>query len=173
MHWFAALRPCFTAPKPCLAVFCKKRDPLTPVRSKYTFSPPFCERLLSKCAALPGQGSALLPPGPALPREVTTLPGPSPALPPPGSASLCPDPALPCRGPALLRPKRALLSQGLLLFRPGPPLLSPGPDLLGPRLCRSIQNQIRYNGLYIYIWNWKEIRYIDIYDCIYRQIYLI
>ena len=35
MHWFAALRPCFTAPKPCLAVFCTKRDPLTPVRSKH------------------------------------------------------------------------------------------------------------------------------------------
>ena len=115
-----------------------------PVLSKYTFAPPFCERLLSKCAALPGQGSALLPPGPALPREVPTLPRPSPALPPPGSASLCPDPALPCRGPALLRPRRGLLSQGLALFRPGP-------ALLGPRPCRSIQDQIRYNGLCIHI----------------------
>ena len=133
MHWFAAPWLCFTARKPCLAYFYKKRDPLTPVRSKYTFAPAFCERLLSKCAALPGPGSALLPPGPALPREVPTLPRPSPALPPPGSASLCPDPALPCRGPALLRPRRALLSQGLALFRPGPPLLSPGPALLGPR----------------------------------------
>ena len=145
MHWFAAPRLCFTAPKPCLAYFYKKSDPLTPVRSKYTFAPAFCERLLSKCAALPGPGSALLPPGPALPREVPTLPRPSPALPPPGSASLCPDPALPCRGPALLRPRRALLSQGLALFRPGP-------ALLGPRPCRSIQDQIRYNGLCIHIY---------------------
>ena len=39
MHWFAALRPCFTLPKPCLAVFCKKRDPLTPVRSKHALAP--------------------------------------------------------------------------------------------------------------------------------------
>ena len=153
MHWFAALRHCFTAPKPCLAFFYKKSDPLTPVRSKYTFAPALCERWLSKCAALPGPGSALLPPGPALPREVPTLPRPSPALPPPGSASLCPDPALPCRGPALLRPRRALLSQGLALFRPGP-------ALLGPRPCRSIQDQIQYNGLcihiYIYICRMKE-----------------
>ena len=133
MHWFAAPRLCFTAPKPCLAYFYKKSDPLTPVRSKYTLGPPFCERLLSKCTALRSPGSALLPPSPALPREVPTLPRASPALPPPGSASLCPDPALPCRGPALLRPRRALLSQGLALFRPGPPLLSPGPALLGPR----------------------------------------
>ena len=38
-HGFAALRPCFGAPRPCLAVFCKKRDPLTPVRSKHAFAP--------------------------------------------------------------------------------------------------------------------------------------
>ena len=41
MHWFAAPRLCFTAPKPCLAYFYKKSDPLTPVRSKYTFALPF------------------------------------------------------------------------------------------------------------------------------------
>ena len=39
MYWFAALRPCFTAPKPCLAVFCKKHDPLTLVQSKHAFAP--------------------------------------------------------------------------------------------------------------------------------------
>ena len=122
MHWFAAPRLCFTAPKPCLAYFYKEGDPLAPVRSKYIFAPAFCKRLLSKGAALPGQGSELLPPA-ALPREVPTLPRPSPAL---------------------LRPRRALLSQGLALFRPGP-------ALLGPRPCRSIQDQIRYNGLYIHI----------------------
>ena len=133
MHWFAVPRLCFTAPKPCWAYFYKTSDPLTPVRSKYTFAPAFCERLLSKCAALPSPGSALLPPGLALPREVPTLPRPSPGLPPPDSASLCPDPALPCRGPALLRSRSAFLSQGLALFRPGPPLLSLGPALLGSR----------------------------------------
>ena len=46
MHWFAALLPCFTVPKPCLAVFCKKRDPFAPERSKHMFAsfifPVFC-----------------------------------------------------------------------------------------------------------------------------------
>ena len=41
MHWFAVPWLCLTAPKPCLTYFCKKRDPLTPVRSKYTFALPF------------------------------------------------------------------------------------------------------------------------------------
>ena len=49
MHWFAALRPCFTAPKPCLAVFCKKRDPLTPVRSKHAFAPSIFPFFPRKC----------------------------------------------------------------------------------------------------------------------------
>ena len=39
INWFAALRPCFTVPKPCLAVFCKKSDPLTSVQSKHAFAP--------------------------------------------------------------------------------------------------------------------------------------
>ena len=41
MHWFAAPRLCFTAPKQCLACLYKKSDPLAPVRSKYTFALPF------------------------------------------------------------------------------------------------------------------------------------
>ena len=54
MHWFAAPRLCFTAPKPCLAYFYKKSDPLTPVRSKHAFAPSifafFRESAWSYCA---------------------------------------------------------------------------------------------------------------------------
>ena len=141
MHRFAARRLCFTAPKPCLAYFYKKNDPLTPVRSKYTFAPAFCKRLLSKCAALLGPGSALLRPGPALPREVPTLPRPSPALPPLGSASLCQDPALLRRGLAVLRLSHAWPFSARNAIRSrlcGPSTHSPRPFLrlfAGVKVC--------------------------------------
>ena len=67
MHWFAALRPCFTAPKPYFAVFCKKRDPITPVQSKHAFAPsifPFCFR---KCVFVTAPQPFFQAPEPAPP----------------------------------------------------------------------------------------------------------
>ena len=60
MHWFAAPRPSFTAPKPRLAVFRKKRDPLAPVRSKHTFSVCFLNLFSLKSIGLLRLGPALL-----------------------------------------------------------------------------------------------------------------
>ena len=47
-----SLWPCFTAPKRCLAVFCKKRDPLTPARSKHAFAPSVFLFFPRKCVFL-------------------------------------------------------------------------------------------------------------------------
>ena len=68
MHWFAAPRPCFTAAGPCLAVFCKKRDPLTPVRSKHASTSPNYVHLSSKCSLI------LLWPGPPFKRPSLVSP---------------------------------------------------------------------------------------------------
>jgi len=67
MHWFAAPRPCFTAPKPHLAVFRKKRDPLAPVQSKHAFVPPHFALFSRKCFVLLRPSPAFLCPSPASP----------------------------------------------------------------------------------------------------------
>ena len=117
MYWFATLRPCFNAPKPCLAVFCK-----TPIRSRLcspnTHSPiifqVFYENVFSlKCTGLLRLGFALLHRShawhtPARSTIRSRLCGPNPLLLLPFVSDCCPN-ALLCLAKALLCCPLALL----------------------------------------------------------------
>ena len=148
MHWFAAPWLCFTAPKPCMAYFSKKCDPLTPVRSKYTFALPFGSIVVQmRCFAWPRLCFAA--PWPCFAARSPYFASSKPCLASPGSASLCPDPALPCRGPAVAAPKACFSVPGSCFVSPRPCFA--GPKALPQHSRPNPIQRIMYTYIYIYV----------------------